>query len=251
MPNPQTAAPIALQLPAKERLIIALDVPSVAQAQKLVQQIGDAAVFYKVGFQLFTVAGPDFVRQLAQSGKKIFLDLKIHEIPNTAAEAVKSAASLNVQMVTVHASGGSKMLRAAAEAAIAAGQTHGHAPPTILAVTVLTSLADDDLPEIGLNVTAREQVVRLAKLAHSAGCGGIVASPQEVADIRKAVGQEMYIVTPGIRPLGSDKGDQARIATPADAIRSGASHLVVGRPISKAADPAEAARNVINEISGA
>src|SRR5437879_7151711 len=131
MPNPQTVAPTSIwsQIPAKDRLIIALDVPTVAQAQKLVQQIGDAAVFYKVGFQLFTVAGPDFVRQLAQSGKKVFLDLKIHEIPNTAAEAVKSAASLNIQMVTVHASGGSKMLRAAAEAALAAGQTHGRTPP--------------------------------------------------------------------------------------------------------------------------
>jgi orotidine-5'-phosphate decarboxylase len=217
----------------------------------LVQQIGDAAVFYKVGFQLFTVAGPDFVRQLAQSGKKVFLDLKIHEIPNTAAEAVKSAASLNIQMVTVHASGGSKMLRAASEAAISAAQTHGRTPPTILAVTVLTSLGDEDLPEIGLNVTAREQVLRMAKLAHSTGCGGLVASPQEVADIRKAVGQEIFVVTPGIRPVGSDKGDQSRIATPADAIRSGASHLVVGRPITAAADPAEAARNVVSEIATA
>jgi orotidine-5'-phosphate decarboxylase len=244
-------SPSASSASAKERLIIALDVPSAAEAQKLVLQIGDAAVFYKVGFQLFTVAGPDFVRELASSGKKIFLDLKVHEIPNTAAAAVKSAASLNVQMVTVHASGGSKMLRAAVEAATSAGQTQGKDAPVILAVTVLTSLANEDLPEIGLNVSAREQAVRLAKVAHSAGCGGVVASPEEIGAIRNAVGGQMLIVTPGIRPTGSDKGDQSRIATPVEAIRSGATHLVVGRPITKASDPAEAARNIVSGIAEA
>jgi orotidine-5'-phosphate decarboxylase len=241
----------ALGSSPKDRLIIALDVSSAAEAQKMVLRIGDAAVFYKVGFQLFTVAGPDFVRELANSGKKIFLDLKVHEIPNTAAAAVKSAASLKVQMVTVHASGGSKMLRAAVEAATSAGQTQGQTAPVILAVTVLTSLANEDLPEIGLDVTAREQVVRLAKVAHAAGCGGVVASPEEITEIRKAVGQEMLIVTPGIRPTGSDRGDQSRIATPAEAIRSGATHLVVGRPITKAADPADAARSIVSEIASA
>src|SRR5882757_510565 len=250
MPSSKTAESglSALGSSPKDRLIIALDVSSAAEAQKLVLQIGDAAVFYKVGFQLFTVAGPDFVRELANSGKKIFLDLKVHEIPNTAAAAVKSAASLNVQMVTVHASGGSKMLRAAVEAATSAGQTQGQTAPVILAVTVLTSLANEDLPEIGLNVTAREQVVRLAQVAHSAGCGGVVASPEEIGAIRNAVGQEMLIVTPGIRPAGSEKGDQSRIATPAEAIRSGATHLVVGRPITTAADPADAARSIVSEI---
>jgi orotidine-5'-phosphate decarboxylase len=251
MPSPEIARLSALGASPKERLIIALDVPSAAEAQKLVLQIGDAAVFYKVGFELFTAAGPQLVRELTDSGKKIFLDIKAHDIPNTVAGAVKSAAALHVQMITVHASGGSKMLRAAVEAATSSGQIQGQSAPVILAVTVLTSLADEDLHEIGLNATAREQVIRLAQIAQSAGCGGVVASPQEIGEIRKAVGPEMLIVTPGIRPKGAGKGDQSRIATPADAIRAGATHLVVGRPITGAENPNKAAAEIVSEITSA
>jgi orotidine-5'-phosphate decarboxylase len=233
----------ASQIDIKERLIIALDVPNAAQAQRLVQAVGDSGVFYKVGLELFTAEGPAFVNELVQSGKKVFLDLKIHEIPNSAAGAVRSAAALGVSMVTVHASGGSKMLRAAAEASASTQQA-----PIVLGVTVLTSLADSELQELGFKSNADEQVIRLANLAKSAGCGGVVASPQEASLLRKSLGRAMAIVTPGIRPAGSDIADQQRIATPSEALRSGASHIVVGRPISAAPDPALAAKSIIEEM---
>src|SRR3954469_1005073 len=218
---------------SKERLIVALDVPSATAAQKLVQSIGEEAVFYKVGLQLFTAEGAGIVRELVASGKKVFLDLKIHEIPNSAAGAVKSAAALGVDMVTVHAAGGKGMMRAAAEAAASAQK-----PLLVLAVTVLTSLSGADLQEIGYGGDAKAQALRLAKLAQEAGCGGLVASPNEVAELRAAVGDTMRLVIPGIRPAGADKQDQQRTATPGEAIRAGADYLVVGRPINAAADPA-------------
>src|SRR5438270_5013436 len=227
----------------KERLIVALDVASAAAAQKLVQAIGNEAVFYKVGLQLFTAAGPRIVQELVASGKKVFLDLKIHEIPNSAAGAVKSAAALGVDMVTVHASGGKAMMKAAAEAAVSAQK-----PLLVLAVTVLTSLSGEDLREIGYAAGAKSQDVRLAKLAQESGCGGLVASANEVAELRAAVGNAMRLVIPGIRPAGTDKQDQQRTATPAHAIRDGADYLVVGRPINTAGDPAGAAREIVREI---
>src|SRR5712671_3258852 len=210
----------------KSRLIVALDVPSAAAAQKLVQSIGDEALFYKVGLQLFTAEGPGLIRELVASGKKVFLDLKIHEIPNSAAGAVKSAAALGVDMVTVHAAGGKQMMKAAAEAATSASK-----PLLVLAVTVLTSLSSDDLGEIGYPSDAKSQALRMAKLAQRSGCGGLVASAQEVAQLRNAVGSGMRLVIPGIRPAGADKQDQSRTATPREAIRAGADYLVVGRPI--------------------
>jgi orotidine-5'-phosphate decarboxylase len=231
---------------AQERLIIALDVPNAAQAQKLVQTIGDSGTFYKVGLELFTAEGPTIVRELVGSGKKVFLDLKVHEIPNSAAGAVRSAAALGVSMVTVHATGGLKMMQAASIAALAA--SHKMA---VLAVTILTSLSEAEVRDIGYSANASDQVVRLALMAKNAGCGGVVASPQEVQRLRQEIGPAMAIVTPGIRPLGSDVGDQARIATPADALRAGASHLVVGRPINAAADPAEATRSILHEMESA
>jgi orotidine-5'-phosphate decarboxylase len=243
MPSPSRPAS---KINIRERLIIALDVPNAAQAQRLVQAIGDSGVFYKVGLELFTAAGPAFVNELVQSGKKVFLDLKIHEIPNSAAGAVRSAAALGVSMVTVHASGGSKMLRAAAEASASTQQA-----PIVLGVTVLTSLADSELQELGFKSNAAEQVIRLANLAKSAGCGGVVASPQEASLLRKSLGPAMAIVTPGIRPAGSDIADQQRIATPSEALRSGASHIVVGRPINAASDPALAAKSIIEEMKSA
>jgi orotidine-5'-phosphate decarboxylase len=227
----------------RDRLIVALDVSSAAEAQKLVSSIGNTASIYKIGKQLFTFEGPSLVRDLVSSGRKVFLDLKYHDIPNTVASAVRAAADLNVHMLTVHASGGSKMLRAAAESA-----AQSAAKPLVLAVTVLTSMADGDLAEIGIGGSAQNQVLRLAKLAQKAGIGGLVASPSELKALRQAVGQDMKIVTPGVRPAGSDKGDQARVATPAEAIANGADYIVVGRPITRAADPAAAAKAILSEI---
>jgi orotidine-5'-phosphate decarboxylase len=227
----------------RERLIVALDVSSAGEAQALVQRIGDAAGIYKVGLQLFTAEGPDFVRDLVGSGRRVFLDLKLHDIPNTVSHAVQNAVDLGVYMLTVHASGGSAMLRAAAEAA--SGKLN------ILAVTVLTSLNDEDMDEIGVAGRVSDQALRMAALAQRVGCQGIVSSPREALLIRKSLGEGFAIVTPGIRPAGSDSNDQQRIATPARAIENGASHLVIGRPITHAADPALAARSIISEMEQA
>ena len=229
-----------------DRLIVALDVPNAAAAQALVRQIGDACVFYKVGLQLFAAEGSSLVRELVRSGKKVFLDLKFHDIPNTVSGAVRSAAELSVEMLTVHASGGSKMLRAAVEAASSCAVR-----PKILAVTMLTSLAPDDLKELGLGSDMPANVRRLAEVAHKSGCDGVVASPHEAAEIRKSVGTKFLIVTPGIRASGSTADDQSRTASPVEAIRAGATHLVVGRPVTAAPDPAESARNILKQISQA
>ena len=235
-----------MAITSKDRLIVALDVPSAAAAQNLVRSIGDAAVFYKVGLQLFTAEGPNIVRDLVASGKRVFLDLKIHEIPNSAAGAIRSAAALKVDMVTVHASGGIKMMKAAVVAAASAEK-----PLLVLAVTVLTSLSDEDLQELGCDANPQAQVLRLAKLAQQSGCGGLVSSPNEVAELRATLGTSMKLVIPGIRPSGADAKDQVRTATPAQAIRCGADYLVVGRPINAAADPAAAAKSIVLEIEQA
>jgi orotidine-5'-phosphate decarboxylase len=227
----------------KDRLIIALDVSRASEAQKIVTQIGEAASTYKVGKQLFTAEGPQVVRDLLASGRKVFLDLKFHDIPNTVAGAVSTAAGLGVSMLTVHASGGSKMLKAAAQAAASSTSK-----PIVLAVTVLTSLNDADLQELGLPVGVADQVLRLAGIARNAGCTGIVASAHEAASIRRNLGEGFPIVTPGVRPTGGDVGDQARVVTPADAFKAGATHIVVGRPITADANPAEAAKRILAEI---
>jgi orotidine-5'-phosphate decarboxylase len=208
-----------------------------------VNQIGDAASTYKVGKQLFTAEGPQVVRDLVASGRKVFLDLKFHDIPNTVAGAVSSAAALGVSMMTVHASGGSKMLKAAAEAA-----ANSPSKPIVLAVTVLTSLNDADLQELGLPVGVADQVLRLAGIARNAGCTGIVASAHEAASLRRNLGEGFPIVTPGVRPAGSDVGDQARVVTPADAFKAGATHIVVGRPITGDPNPATAAKRILDSI---
>jgi orotidine-5'-phosphate decarboxylase len=228
---------------SKDRLIVALDVSSAAHAQRIVQTIGDAAGTYKVGKQLFTAEGPQVVRDLVASGRKVFLDLKFHDIPNTVAAAVHSACELGVSMLTVHASGGSKMLKAAVEAA-----SQASAKPLVLAVTVLTSFTDADLEEIGVPGTTLSQVLRLGALAANAGCGGLVASAKEAKELRRELGEGLAIVTPGVRPAGSAAGDQARVVTPADAIAAGSTYLVVGRPILDAPDPAKAAAAIISEI---
>jgi orotidine-5'-phosphate decarboxylase len=230
----------------KDRLIVALDVPGAAQARHVVHTIGDTATTYKVGKQLFTAEGPQIVRDLVASGRKVFLDLKYHDIPNTVAGAVKSAAELGVCMLTVHASGGTAMLKAAAEAA-----SQSCSKPLVLAVTVLTSLSDREMRELGIAGDVLTQVLRLGALAGAAGCGGLVASAQEARALRKALGEGFAIVTPGVRPAGSSAGDQARVVTPRDAIAAGATYLVVGRPILEAPDPAKVAWEIQGEIEAA
>jgi len=227
----------------REKLIVALDVANGEKARALVQGLGETVNFYKVGKELFTAEGPEIVRELVAGGKRVFLDLKFHDIPNTVAGAVRSAASLGVSLLTVHASGGSAMLKAAAEAA-----RQSAAKPTVLAVTVLTSLSSADLEETGVCGDVETQVLRLAQLAVNAGCGGIVASAQEGTRLRQMLGSGFTLVTPGIRPAGASVGDQARVVTPADAIRAGASYLVVGRPITGADDLKAAARAIAQQI---
>jgi orotidine-5'-phosphate decarboxylase len=222
---------------ARERLIVALDVPQADAARKLVDRIGDAAGVYKIGLQLFTAEGPRLVEELAGSGRKVFLDLKLHDIPNTVSHAVKSAAGLGASMLTVHAAAGSDVLRAAVEAA--------DRRLTLLAVTVLTSFSDNDVREVGIPATVADQALRLAALAQDSGCGGVVTSPRETALVRKALGSSLVIVNPGIRPAGSGQDDQERTATPGEAIRAGASYIVVGRPITQANDPAKAAESIV------
>ena len=229
---------------ARDRLIVALDVSSSAAARQIVTAVGDSAHIYKVGKQLFTAEGPSVVRDLIATGHKVFLDLKFHDIPNTVSSAVAEAAKLGVTMLTVHGSGGGKMLRAAVEAASGADK-----PPMILAVTVLTSMHDSDLPGIGVRGTVVDQTLRLATLAITDGCDGIIASAHEIRAIRSELGNDFAIVTPGVRPPGSARGDQARVVTPAEAIAAGATYIVVGRPITAAPDPASAARDILEQIS--
>jgi orotidine-5'-phosphate decarboxylase len=230
----------------RDRLIVALDVSTTAKARQVVQSIGEAATTYKVGKQLFTAEGPQIVRDLVFSGRKVFLDLKFHDIPSTVAAAVRAASELGVSMLTVHASGGGGMLRAAAQAA---AQTP--ARPMVLAVTVLTSLSDADMIELGIATKVIDHVVRLAALARNAGCAGVVASALEAHELRRELGSDFKIVTPGVRPAGTAAGDQARVHTPKEAIAAGANYLVVGRPILEAADPSRAANEIVREIAEA
>jgi orotidine-5'-phosphate decarboxylase len=227
----------------RERLIVALDVSTAAAARKIVAAVGDSAHAYKVGMQLYTAEGPALVRELVGSGRRVFLDLKYHDIPNTVGAAVGEAAQLGVTMLTVHAAGGSKMLRAALEAAEAVNPN-----VLVLAVTVLTSLDDIELGTMGLRGGVLDQVRRLAALAISNGCKGVVASAQEAGPLREEFGRDFAIVTPGVRPAGSGPHDQARVVTPAEAIAAGASHIVVGRPITDAADPAAEARAILGQL---
>ncbi|HLB88838.1 MAG TPA: orotidine-5'-phosphate decarboxylase [Terriglobales bacterium] len=225
-------------------MIIALDVGSSSAAQKIVAAVGDSALTYKVGMQLYTAEGPQVVRDLVASGRRVFLDLKYHDIPNTVASAVREAAALRVSMLTVHASGGGKMLRAATEAARSVNPAL-----MVLAVTVLTSLDDNDLDKVGVRGRVVDQVLRLAALAIADGCHGVVASAQEASELRSELGHEFVIVTPGVRPAGAGHADQVRVVTPAEAIAAGASHIVVGRPITAAVDPASEARAILGQIS--
>ena len=225
-------------------MIVALDVSSAAAAQKIVAAVGDSALTYKVGMQLYTAEGPQVVRDLLASGRRVFLDLKYHDIPNTVGAAVQEAAQLGVTMLTVHAAGSGKMVRAAVEAARAVSPSL-----MVLAVTVLTSLDEHDLDKIGVRGTVRDEVLRLSALALANGCQGIVTSAREASALRAELGDDFAIVTPGVRPAGTGHGDQVRVVTPSDAIAAGASHIVVGRPITEATDPAAEARAILGQIS--
>ncbi len=225
----------------RERLIVALDVPTADEARALVDRLAGGVGMFKVGSQLFTAAGPDFVRELVGRGERVFLDLKFHDIPNTVASAVASAGQLGVSLVDVHGLGGSAMMAAAAGALPALGCR-------LLAITVLTSHDQDSLGEVGVTGAIAVSVERLARLAKDAGADGVVASPHEVGLIRDACGPDFLIVTPGIRPAGAAQGDQARLATPAAARRAGADFLVVGRPITQAGDPRAAADAIVAEM---
>jgi orotidine-5'-phosphate decarboxylase len=231
---------------ARKRLIVALDVPSAAEAAHLVNRLERSCQWFKVGLELFVAAGPDVLEQWVARGHSIFLDLKFCDIPNTVAGAVRSAATLGVRMMTVHASGGPAMLQAA-RAALNGLQN----PPELLAVTILTSMDQAQVNAVGLERSPAQQVELLARMGLEAGIRGFVCSPREVASLRALTGPEGVLVIPGIRPAGAQAGDQKRIATPADALRQGASYLVVGRPITQADDPAEAAHAILEEMAEA
>jgi orotidine-5'-phosphate decarboxylase len=228
----------------RQRLIVALDVSTAEAARNIVAAVGESALAYKVGMQLYTAEGPEIVRELVRVKRRVFLDLKYHDIPNTVSAAVTEAARLGVSMLTVHASGGGKMLRAAVESAQKANPAL-----LVLAVTVLTSLDEAQLGTLGVRESVVDQVLRLTALALSNGCKGVVASAHECAALRQEFGNDFTIVTPGVRPAGSGHDDQARVVTPAEAIAAGATHVVVGRPITDAIDPAAEARLILGQLA--
>jgi len=224
-----------------DKIIVALDVPTEKEAVNMVNRVRQHISRFKVGLQLYTAAGPNVVREIVRTGANVFLDLKLHDIPNTVRSAVASAVDLGADMMTIHLSGGEAMIRAAVEAA--QGRT------TILGVTVLTSQTDDTLNSIGVRESVEAQVVRLASLGVKCGVGGLVASPREAAVLRRQIPAEIRIVTPGIRPSSAPAGDQKRVTTPREALQAGADYLVVGRPIIADPDPVAAVQRILAELS--
>ncbi len=231
----------------KRRIIIALDVKNHQEARKVLQSLPEAKIF-KVGLELFTAEGPSVLNLVRSYGKEVFLDLKLHDIPNTVAGAVKSAVRHGVSMLTLHASGGLEMMKRAVEAAKESAEKEDQPLPLLLGVTVLTSLKDSELSEIGFGSDSKSQVLRLAKLAFEAGIEGLVCSPQEIEALRAELGSKIKIITPGIRPAGAEAQDQKRIMTPGEAIQKGADFLVIGRPITQAALPGQAFAKVLEEL---
>jgi len=229
-------------------IIVALDVPAVEAALKLAEQLAPVCGGFKVGSELFTNGGPEIVRRIRAMGSPVFLDLKFHDIPNTVAKAVAAAVHLDVQMLTVHASGGSEMLKAAEQIAQESAWRLGHAPPLVLAVTILTSLDSNSLSEIGLDPNVSRQVRRLANMANKAGLRGVVCSPREVAELRQMLPPSTQLVTPGIRTEPAPADDQKRTLTPREALSLGANWLVIGRPISAAENPRAAAEKILASI---
>jgi orotidine-5'-phosphate decarboxylase len=233
----------------KNRLIVALDVETASAAQRLVSTLRGVVGMFKVGSQLFTAAGPALVREIVNSGERVFLDLKFHDIPNTVAAAGIEATRLGVSIFNLHAAGGSEMMRRTANAVAECAASEGLTRPSVIAVTVLTSADAGTLAEVGLGLDPEVLVPRLALLADASGMDGVVASPGEVGIIRSAVKKpDFIVVTPGVRPIGSPLFDQKRVMTPREAILAGADYIVVGRPILDAPDPAQAAQQIIDEL---
>jgi len=233
---------------AAERIIVALDVKNKEEGLALVRTL-ESAVLFKVGLQLYTAEGPALLKDVRELGKKVFLDLKLHDIPNTVAEAVRSGMRLGAWMMTIHASGGREMMAEAAKAAADEAAKSGKPKPLLLGVTVLTSLKDAELQEVGFAGKVLDQVLRLAGLAMAAGLDGVVCSPQEIEAVHREFGTSLLIVTPGIRPAGANVNDQKRIMTPAQAVALGADYLVIGRPITAAPSPDQTFREIAAEIT--
>lgn len=225
---------------ARERIIVAFDLPEAGAAVELARELSEEISFFKIGLQLYTAAGPEIVRAIAATGAKVFLDLKLHDIPNTVAKAVAAAGQLGVAMLTIHLSGGRRMVEAAVRECPAG--------MLLLGVTVLTSSDDATLRETGVDSNVETQTLRLAKLGENVGIRGLIASPQEVRALRTNLGGQMTIITPGVRPAGSEAGDQKRFTTPRQAIENGADYLVIGRPITADPDPRAATRRIVNEL---
>ena len=225
---------------AADKIIVALDVPTKREALDLAEKLGEQIAFFKIGLQLYTAEGPEIVRAVSATGSKIWLDLKVHDIPNTVARAVESAGRVGVQMLTIHLSGGSEMVRAATAARVN--------NMLLLGVTVLTSATEETLREIGIQDKVDDQVLRLAKLGVEAGIDGVVASPHEIKSLRREFGDKIKIVVPGIRPSWSEAGDQKRTMTPREALEAGADYLVIGRPIIAHPDPNEAAAKILQDL---
>lgn len=233
---------------ADDRLIVALDVATLDDLKRLVTTLGDSVSYYKVGMELFYAAGPDTISYLREQNKSVFLDLKLHDIPNTVAQGVTSLTRLGAKLITLHSQGGPVMMQRAAEAATKAAEQLGVERPKLLAVTVLTSFDEEAWTATGGQLPIADQVVKLAKLAKTSGMDGVVASPLEAKAIREACGPDFLIITPGIRPSFAAANDQKRIATPKSALEDGASKLVIGRPITKAENPQEAVELIVREM---
>lgn len=238
---------------AEDRIFCALDTPDIADAEALAGAVAGSVGGLKLGLEFFGAQGPAGIIALKETGQNIslpiFLDLKLHDIPNTVAGAVRSLAPLGVKMLTIHTQGGPEMMRRAAEAAAEGAANSGTARPLVIGVTILTSLDGDDLTQMGVSAAPSDQVRRLAEMAQKSGLDGIVCSPLEISAVRGTCGDEFTLVVPGIRPAGADIGDQKRVMTPAEAVNAGADYLVIGRPITGAADPAAAARDIAASLS--
>ena len=233
----------------KDKIIVALDVPTKEEALAIVEELGDAVGAYKIGMQLYNAVGPEILDEVAKRNGKVFLDLKFHDIPNTVASAARTVANLGVFMFNVHASGGYTMMAEAVKALKEESEQLGVEKPLLIAVTVLTSMSEEEMQkEVGVSRSIGEQVVALAKMAKEAGMDGVVASPLEIEMIREACGSDFLIVTPGIRPRDAALGDQKRVKTPGEAVRDGADYLVIGRPITKASDRMTAVKDIVSEI---
>lgn len=236
---------------ARDRLICALDFPTFDRAKALVEELGDAVTFYKVGMELFYGAGPDIIRYLKEKDKKVFLDLKLQDIPNTVAHSLAVLTRLGADIMNVHAVGGPKMMAEGMKAVQEAAAELGRPAPKLIAVTVLTSMDEAQWKPLNYAKPIGEEVLDLAALTKESGLDGVVASPREAAEIRKQCGKDFLIVTPGVRPAWAASNDQSRIATPAAAIGNGSTHLVVGRPITQADNKQEAVQKILEEMEGA